>query len=675
MAKVLIVDDDPTMCTVVADKARRMGLEAVTASTTDHAELMLSETPVDLLITDLDASGDPTKTGLDLVKFAKSKSPRVASVLMSTHASASDYKKALQHGVVEVLTKPFEPEDLEAAIKKALDSHHGLQGSIHGLDLPDLLQIYHMGKRSLDIEIGDGEGVIHMKDGEIIHARYQDSRGEAALGRLLELPRMSVTTLPRKACEVTITKPFEVLLLTIAKEQDEANRLEPAPVEEQPSAATLAEDLTPPRPSLSNPQVASVVGGQPLQRLTTGDALPHIRGSSAAPKAPAKETDNKRVLATQSSPVPSTSKNPSSKRRDSRQFRYHEVLGEKYQLERSIARGGMGHVFLATQLPLGREVAVKVLVVHPENEDFRSRFLLEASTCARLSHPNIVTIHDYGQTKRGDVFMAMEYLQGLPLSKVMHKEKRLSPIRACNIVAQTARALRAAHKNGVVHRDLKPSNIMLLQDTDDHLSQDFIKVVDFGLAKLFEVPKDADALQLTRAGMLLGSPRYMSPEQIRNKGVDPRTDIYSLGVIFFIMLTGKPPFDADNMTDILTQHLRDPAPDPNEVAPDADIPEPLTAIVLRCLEKNPEKRYQNTEALLSDLSAQLGSSLDASIATSSILTTGTHRQIVETASAEPEEDSMSSEVQAHDSSRAWWALAIILFAVVATLLFWAVVLS
>ncbi len=277
MAKVLIVDDDPTMCTVVADKARLMGLEAVTASTTDHAELMLSESPVDLLITDFKARGDRAKDGLDLVKFAKSKSPGVASVLMSTHASASDYKKALQHGVVEVLTKPFEPEDLEAAINKALDSHHGLQGSIHGLDLPDLLQIYNMGKRSLDIEIGEGEGVIHMKDGEIIHARYQDSRGEDALSLLLELPRMSVTTVPRKACEVTITKPFEVLLLSIAKEQDEAKRIDLAPVEEPPSAATLAEDLTPPRPSLVNPPVATVAPAKPIKRLTTGDALPRIR--------------------------------------------------------------------------------------------------------------------------------------------------------------------------------------------------------------------------------------------------------------------------------------------------------------------------------------------------------------------------------------------------------------
>ncbi len=674
MAKVLIVDDDPTMCTAVADKARTMGLEAVTAATADRAEVMLSESTVDLLIADLKASGETAKTGLDLIKIAKSKSPGVASVLMSTHASASDYKKALQHGVVEVLTKPFDPDDLEAAIQKALESHQGLQGSIHGLDLPDLLQIYHMGRRSLDIQIGEGEGVVHMKDGEIIHARYLDAKGEDALRDVLELTRISVTTTPGKACEVSITKPFELLLLSLAKERDERDRGLKETSSPEQTLATLAEDLAPPQPSASAPNGVNAAPQkiQAAKRLTTGDSLPPMRERSTGAK-----DAKKKVLATQASSIPSPRKSSVKARKDSRQFRYHEILGDKYQLERSIARGGMGHVFLATQLPLGREVAVKVLVVHPENADFRSRFLLEASTCARLSHPNIVTIHDYGQTDRGDVFMAMEYIQGQPLSKVMAKEKRLDPGRACNIVAQTARALRAAHKSGVVHRDLKPSNIMLIRDTDDGSSQDFVKVVDFGLAKLFEVPKDADALQLTRAGMLLGSPRYMSPEQIRNRGVDPRTDIYALGVIFFIMLTGKPPFDADNMTDILTQHLRDPAPDLLEVAPEAGIPEFLSAIVRRCLEKDPEKRYQNTDALLTELSAQLGPSLESSVVTSSIVAPLPPQIPTETTSQDlvAEVTPETPDGEAQDGFPAWWALAIVLVAIVGTLLFWAVVLS
>ena len=261
----------------------------------------------------------------------------------------------------------------------------------------------------------------------------------------------------------------------------------------------------------------------------------------------------------------------------------------------------MGWVFLATQMPLGREVAVKVLMPQPGDTAFRRRFLLEASTCAKLSHPNIVTIHDYGQTNDGDVFMAMEYLQGRSLSQTLAREKRLSPVRASRIVLQTARALRSAHRAGVVHRDLKPSNVMLLPDTDDGSTNDFVKVVDFGLAKLYEAAEVPDALQLTRAGMLLGSPRYMAPEQIRNRDVDPRTDIYALGVIYFCMLTGRPPFDGDNSTDILTQHLRDPAPSMSSVVSDIDIPMELEGIVQRCLAKNPGDRYQTIDDLLGDL--------------------------------------------------------------------------
>jgi len=205
-----------------------------------------------------------------------------------------------------------------------------------------------------------------------------------------------------------------------------------------------------------------------------------------------------------------------------RRFRYHETLAGKYRLEKSLARGGMGWVFLATQLPLGRQVAVKVLTPGQHDAQFRQRFLLEASTCAKLQHPNIVTIHDYGESERGDLFMAMEYLNGSSLSYLLARTGSLPVDRVLRIALQVTRALRVAHKAGVVHRDLKPANIMLLNHDDD--TRDFVKVVDFGLAKLFQDKSDG-GIDLTKAGTMLGSPRYMAPEQIRNDEVDPRTDI------------------------------------------------------------------------------------------------------------------------------------------------------
>ena len=284
-----------------------------------------------------------------------------------------------------------------------------------------------------------------------------------------------------------------------------------------------------------------------------------------------------------------------------RRFRYHETLAGKYRLEKSLARGGMGWVFLATQLPLGRQVAVKVLTCGQQDAAFRQRFLLEASTCAKLQHPNIVTIHDYGESERGDLFMAMEYLAGSSLSYLLAKSGRLPVSRALRITLQVARALRVAHKAGVVHRDLKPANIMLLEHDDD--AQDFVKVVDFGLAKLFEGGPQGGAIELTRAGTMLGSPRYMAPEQIRNRDIDPRTDIYSLGVILFYMLTGRPPFMGDNATDILAQHLRDPVPPMAEVAGDLEVPHELEEVVRRCLGKDAADRYPTVDALIADLKA------------------------------------------------------------------------
>lgn len=372
----------------------------------------------------------------------------------------------------------------------------------------------------------------------------------------------------------------------------------------------------------------------------------------------------------------------------------HQVLADKYRIETPIARGGMGWVFLATQLPLGREVAIKVLLPQPGDTAFRERFLLEASTCSKLSHPNIVTVHDYGETPQGDLYMAMEYLRGQSLSRTLAREGRLEPARAARIILQIARALRAAHRAGVVHRDLKPSNVMLLEDDDGVEGYDFVKVVDFGLVRLYQPAADVDALRLTHAGMLLGSPRYMAPEQIRNRDVDPRTDIYALGVIFFMILTGRPPFDGDNPTDILTQHLRDAPPRMVEVAPDLVVPAELEAVVGRCILKDPRERYPNVDALIADLKAVVGGFTDDRSLPSLGLTTvskvfgmpelhrleassGTGAGRPLTAWPEGSEPELSRRLQAAEPppiSRLW-GLAIVLAAVVGSLAFWAVVLG
>ncbi len=277
------------------------------------------------------------------------------------------------------------------------------------------------------------------------------------------------------------------------------------------------------------------------------------------------------------------------------------TLAGRYRIERVIAKGGMGRVYLATQIPLERQVAIKLLTNQRFDAEFRKRFFLEASTCARLVHRHIVTVHDYGEAENGELFMAMEYLDGVPLSKLIQKQVRLPSERACKIALQVCRALRAAHKIGVVHRDLKPGNVIVLTDEDQD-GNDFIKVLDFGLVKAFE-GADVAISDLTKSGTWLGSPRYMAPEQIRCQPVDPRTDIYSLGVILFHMLAGRPPFIGANSMEVLEQHLRDRPPAIADVLGRSDYAPELEVIIERCLKKEPGQRYQSMDELIGDLKA------------------------------------------------------------------------
>ena len=366
----------------------------------------------------------------------------------------------------------------------------------------------------------------------------------------------------------------------------------------------------PPGRSLDATEASEPLGGE--EEVTVGQPPDESRGSAMSmPKASAR-------------PLPMTAPSMSRRRDDgiddeSPESRIGTVLAGRYRLERVIAKGGMGRVYLATQLPLERQVAIKLLVNQRFDSEFRARFFLEASTCARLVHRHIVTVHDYGEADDGELFMAMEYLDGVPLSKVIQREVRLSSDRACKIALQVCRALRTAHKTGVVHRDLKPGNVIVLTDEDQD-GNDFIKVLDFGLVKAFETGS-LRIDELTKSGTWLGSPRYMAPEQIRCQAVDPRTDIYSLGVILFHMLAGRPPFIGANSMEVLEQHLRDKPPTLSDVLGGNDYAPELEVIIERCLKKEPAQRYQSMDELIGDLKASYRLITGVSIHTESTLPT------------------------------------------------------
>jgi serine/threonine protein kinase len=280
------------------------------------------------------------------------------------------------------------------------------------------------------------------------------------------------------------------------------------------------------------------------------------------------------------------------------------VLLDRVRIDRPIARGGMGKVYYGMQVSMKRPCAIKVLDPRlaggGDVNEFTRRFLLEASTAAKLTHPNVVTIFDYGETSDGQCFIAMEYLEGRTLSEELKRNGKLSAERAVHVTRQVARALREAHALGVVHRDMKPGNVFLLKRDDD---DDFAKVLDFGLVKETTPNEVQDQ---TQVGQIMGSPRYMAPEQVQGKAVDGRTDIYSVGVMFYAMLAGRPPFD--KATDLATMmaQVSDAPPPIQSVAPDAMLPPGLEAIVMKCLAKNPDERFASMEELIAALKMRPG---------------------------------------------------------------------
>lgn len=273
------------------------------------------------------------------------------------------------------------------------------------------------------------------------------------------------------------------------------------------------------------------------------------------------------------------------------------IINDRFRIVSMIARGGMGKVYRAEQVPLGREVALKVL--HPNysgdsDPEFHKRFFLEASTTAKLTHPNTVSIFDYGRTEDDVYYIAMELLDGKTLHRALRESGPMEPARILHIAAQICRSLREAHELGVIHRDLKPANIYLVPHGDE---SEFVKVLDFGLVKSLEDTGE----DLTQTGLFMGSPKYMSPEQIRGERVDGRADVYSLGVIMYEMLTGKVPFDRTNSVNILMAHVHESPPRMADVNPNVAIPPLLEQVIMKAMAKKPSDRHASMDALLTAL--------------------------------------------------------------------------
>lgn len=274
------------------------------------------------------------------------------------------------------------------------------------------------------------------------------------------------------------------------------------------------------------------------------------------------------------------------------------TLAGAYVLKKELASGGGGTVYEAQHRLLGRKTAVKVLRRElAASPQMVARFLREALAVNMIKHPNIVDIYEFGELPDGRPFYVMELLEGIDLRSMLNERGRFTPKEVYEILEPVCSALQAAHDQGIVHRDLKASNILIMQRDGKQV----VKLLDFGIAKLMH-PDAADA-GLTVVGTRLGTSYTMAPEQIRGEAVDPRTDIYALGVVLYHLLTGQYPFRAETMTDIERQHLEAPPPRPSQAAA---IPVAIDAITLRCMEKTADRRFPSAKAFIEALADAVG---------------------------------------------------------------------
>ncbi|HEX9764652.1 MAG TPA: protein kinase, partial [Candidatus Acidoferrales bacterium] len=283
------------------------------------------------------------------------------------------------------------------------------------------------------------------------------------------------------------------------------------------------------------------------------------------------------------------------------EFAEGAVLRGKYEILAKLGAGGMGAVYKARHLHFHEICALKVVKSHLlEEPEFLQRFRSEAQVMRRLNHPNAVQVRDFDETEDGRPFMVMEFIEGRSLDEVMTLEAPLEPGRAARIAAQVCSALGAAHQLGIIHRDIKPSNVLLISSEEGEQA----KVLDFGIAKVKEASSTLHKASLTGTGFVVGTPEYMSPEQAmgtRGDSLDGRTDLYSLGILLYEMLTGRLPFAGNTPVMMLVAHVQTQPPSPLTLR--ADLPPELARLVLRALEKNPDHRFPDADAMREELEA------------------------------------------------------------------------
>jgi serine/threonine-protein kinase len=272
------------------------------------------------------------------------------------------------------------------------------------------------------------------------------------------------------------------------------------------------------------------------------------------------------------------------------------LFAGRYEIQGSLGKGGMGAVYRARDRQLDDTVAIKVLRADVLSVDpsLLDRFKQEIKLARKITHRNVLRTHDFGESE-GVPFISMEYLEGVTLKDLVRGKGALPHGVGLRIAKQMCQGLEAAHQQGVVHRDIKPQNMLIIPESGE------LKIMDFGIARVSEMKGGVAAAGLTTTGTVMGTPDYMPPEQAQGRPADFRSDIYSLGVVLFEIFTGALPFDADSVMAVVLKHIQQPPPRPRQVNP--RLPPELEAIILRCLEKDPARRYQHVAELLKELRA------------------------------------------------------------------------
>ena len=272
------------------------------------------------------------------------------------------------------------------------------------------------------------------------------------------------------------------------------------------------------------------------------------------------------------------------------------VIRDKYQILQQIGSGGMATVYQVRHLAFNEILAIKLINSQlADGDQFNKRLRAEAVIARKLRHPNAVHVEDLDRTEDGRPFIVMEYVEGQNLRTVIRREGPLPTLRALRIAAQVVSALAAAHKLGIIHRDIKPDNIHLIRLPD---GSDFVKVLDFGIAKFTQ---GLASSALTGSGLVVGTPQYVSPEQAMGKqagDLDGRSDLYTLGIVVYEMVTGRVPFDSDTPVGLLVHHLHTTPVPPDQLRPDLGIPPSVSELLMKALQKNPEHRFRNADEML-----------------------------------------------------------------------------